>query len=83
MPWFCAVGPLQPELRETQYFVVQSVSSCSSSLSHDPNKKRKQPKAFHLMIMARVVKIHEVRMPFIKDNHWGMDEMGSAIWKHL
>lgn len=35
------------------------------------------------MIMAGVLNIHKVKMLFIKDNHWGMDEMDSTIWKHL
>lgn len=33
-------GPLQPEPKETYYFVVQSISCCSSSLSHVPKEKR-------------------------------------------
>lgn len=33
-------GLLQPEPKVSYYFFVQSVSCCSSSLSHVPNKKR-------------------------------------------
>lgn len=33
------------------------------------------------MIMAGVLNIHEVKMLFIKDNHWGIDEMDSTIRK--